>query len=78
MDAKDNEFGCIPSLGPSLSCAFGVNIVKGRIKLKHLNICLGQNIIQLKIKWTIDIVTKYHSMDLILSLKLVRDDALRI
>ena len=44
-----------------------------------------KNIIQLRIKWTIDKVTKYHSklqcifnMDFILPLKLVRDDALRM
>ena len=35
--------------------------VEGRIKLKHLNLCIRQNIIQLRMKWTIDIVTKYHS-----------------
>ena len=54
--------------------------VEGRIKLKHLNLCIGQNITQLRIKWTIDIVTKYHSKIWIWSLflKLIRDDALRI
>ena len=59
---KDNEFRCNPSLG--LSCAFGVKkelIVEGRIKLKHLNLCIGKNITQLRIKWTFDILTKYHS-----------------
>ena len=48
---KDNEFGSNPSLGPSLSCAFGVKrqlTADGRIKLKHLNVSIGQNIIQLK------------------------------
>ena len=53
---KDNEFGSNPSLGPSLSCAFGVKrqlTVEGRIKLKQLNLCIG-HIIQLRIKWTID------------------------
>ena len=62
MDAKNNKFGSNPSLGPS--CAFGVKrqlTVEGRIELKHLNLCIGQNIIQLRIKWTIDIVSKYHS-----------------
>ena len=61
---KDNDFGSNSSLGPSLSCAFGVKrqlIVEGPIKLKHLNLCTGQNIIQLRTKWTIDIVTNYHS-----------------
>ena len=53
---KDNEFGS--------SFAFGVKrqlTVEGRIKLKYLNLCIGQNIIQLRIEWTIDIVTKYRS-----------------
>ena len=61
---KDNEFGSNPSLGPSLSCIFGVKrqlTAEGRIKLKYLNLCIEQNIIQLRIKWSIDIVTKYHS-----------------
>ena len=61
---KDNEFGSNPSLGPSLSCAFGIKrqrTVEARIKLKYFNLCFGQNIIQLRIKWTIGIVTKYHS-----------------
>ena len=34
-------------MGPSLSCAFGVKrhlTEEGRIKLKHLNLCIGQNI----------------------------------
>ena len=38
---KDNEFWSNPSLGPSLSCAFGVKsrlTVEGRIKLKYLNL----------------------------------------
>ena len=55
-----DEFGSNPSLGPSpsLSFAFGVKrqlTVEGRIELKYLNLCIGRNIIQFKIKWTIDI-----------------------
>ena len=48
---------------PSLSCASGIIrqlIVEREIKRKYLNLCFGQNIIQLRIKWTIGIVTKYH------------------
>ena len=53
---------------------------------KHLfkHFCYGQNIIQLRIKLTFDIRSheesqqNIYNMDLILSLKLVRDDALRI
>ena len=61
---KGNGFGSNPCLGPSLRCAFGIKrqlTVERRIKRKYLNLCIGQNIIQLRIKWTIGIVTKYHS-----------------
>ena len=55
--------------------------MEGRIKLKYLNLCFGQSIIQLRIKWNIDIEISqqtFYNMDLILFSKLVRDDALRI
>ena len=60
---QKDEFECNPSLVPSLSCVFGVKkaALAGRIKPKHLNLCIGQNIIQFRIKSTIDIVTQYHS-----------------
>ena len=51
--------------------------MEGRIKLKHFNLCIGQNI-QLRIKWTIVSQQTIYNMDLILSLKLVRDNTLRI
>ena len=60
---KGNEFGSNPSLGPSQSCALGKErqlTVEGRIKRKYLNLCIGQNIIQLRIKWAFGIVTKLH------------------
>ena len=47
-----------------MSYGFGIKrqlTVEGHIKPKYLNICIGQTIIQEKIKWTIGIVTKYHS-----------------
>ena len=61
---KDKDFGSNPSLDPNLSCAYGLKrqlIVEGRLKLKHLNLCIEQNTIQLRIEWTIVIVMKYHS-----------------
>ena len=66
MDAKRQRVndGSNPSLDLSLSCAFGIKrqlTVEGCIKLKYLDICIGQNIIQLRIKCTIGIVTKCHS-----------------
>ena len=59
---KDNEFGSNPRMGPSLSCAFGIKrqlTVEERIKLKYLNLCIGQNIIQLKGTATLMITTIY-------------------
>ena len=61
---QKDEFGFNSSLDPSLSSALGVKrqlTVEGRMKLKHLNLCIEQNNIQLRIKWTIDIIMKYHS-----------------
>ena len=64
---KENEFGCNHSLGSSLFYAFRVKkqlTVAERIKPKHLNLCIGHNFIQLRIKWTINIGTTIYNMDL--------------
>ena len=67
---KDKEIGS----NPSLSCAFGAKRqLSAEGRTKHLNICIGQNIIQLKIKLTIVIVTKYLQQTIIYLEKQLRD-----
>ena len=62
MDAKRQKVWVLTYPWPVPDWAFGVKwqlTVKGLTKLKHINLCIGQTIIHLRVKWTIDIHYMY-------------------